>query len=89
MSENKHKKTIHGHVTIVARIPIKFQVDAIDETFLGGFEADVDDPEATHTEEVYEYGVDEVLEQDRLTKSDINWLKGRNWTIEEISIEES
>ena len=79
--DNPHKKIIHGHVTITARIPIKFEVDAHDETYL-------DENGKEYVQEEYEYGVDEVLAQDRLTKSDIEFLKGRTWTIEEIEIEE-
>ena len=76
-----HKKVINGHVTITARIPIKFEVDAIDEVY-------ENENGKEYTEEEYEYGVEEVLKQDRLTKSDIEFLKARNWTIEEIEINE-
>ena len=70
-----HKKTINGHINLHLRMPLKFTVDAHYETYLGS------------TEEEWEYGVDEVIEQFPELQDFIKQLKEK-WKVEEISIEE-
>ena len=86
MSHNPHKKTINGHVCLSIRLPHTFEVDAHDETY-------IDRKGCQYDQEEYEYGVDNVLQYSpnkhaEEINRDIQYLKDRGWTIEEIKIEE-
>lgn len=84
--EKTFKKIIDGHIVLTICIPHTFEVDAHDEVY--------EDKYGTkYVEEEYEYGPDDVLEyrpnqHANEIKRDIQYLKNRGWTIEEIQIEE-
>ena len=84
--EKTFKKTIDGHIVLTIHIPHTFEVDAHDEVY--------EDKYGTkYVEEEYEYGTEEVLkfnpnEHANEINQDIQYLKNRGWTIEEIDIEE-
>ena len=80
------KKTIEGHVVLTVRIPHTFEVDAHDETY-------EDKYGNKYVQEEYEYGPDEILnynanEHAKELQKDMQYLKNRGWTTEEIVIEE-
>ncbi len=81
MKENKHKKTINGHFYIRLSLPITFEVDAEDVTYLN-------EDGSLHTVEEWEYSVDQALEQNPSINDMVTELN-QTWDIEELSIEEN
>lgn len=80
-SNDTHRKTIHGHVVITARVPIVFSVNAKNETYL-------DEANKEIVEEEYEYSVDDALANQVMLNRNIRHLKMHGWTVEDIKIEE-
>lgn len=81
-----HKKQICGHVNISARIPLVFEVDAINEVY-------EDEHGKEYTEEEYEYSVEDILQWNankdaKKIQAAIQYLKSVGWQVEQIEIEE-
>lgn len=75
-----HKKSISGHINIRISIPATYEVDAIWETYLNKKGKE-------YQQEEWECGVDEVLDQFPQIRQDIEDLKQKGYSIDEIEIE--